>query len=253
MHSDTTVARRNGGCSSHRGLESLACLPLAIAMIPALFAGQPTPAEELPPIMTAWADCVLQCAEDYPDLGPRYDACVDECNEALRQVRGALVPALNDLSLDHSRDVPPKHLAAIRWARRIQNSRDTGTPVVQVVESLESFFANRWEDDFLRARFVDRYFVASVRDLALSGGRAPGAPQAVHDMIFRVARVEVLDRASYAGRACTLALALWVAQTSDERDVIIARSAHYELRREVEMLVRILEGYGAPGSGGKLP
>jgi hypothetical protein len=116
------------------------------------------------------------------------------------------------------------------------------------VESLESFFANRWEDDFLRARFVDRYFVASVRDLALSGRRAPGAPQAVHDMIFRVARVEVLDRASYAGRACTLALALWLAQTSDERDAIMRTTEHYNLGSEVAMLVRVLNEYGEPAS-----
>ena len=76
--------------------------------------------------------------------------------------------------------------------------------------------------------------------------------QQLRDIILDVSRVEVRDRVSYAGQACTLALASWLAETADERQEIMDRSAYYDLSEEVAMLVRVLDTYDRPRSGGRI-
>lgn len=248
--------------TAHRKINSFTCRdvmgPVGICLlitvmasfaVASVWAGEVTP---YIPVLTGYADCISDCALEHPDLGDEYDACVAECDEQYGRQAGSPNPSgppAASASSQQSRQNLALFREAIAWTVAIQQMRETGADSIQVIDELEAYFMTQWNDRHLRARLVDPYFVACVREIALSDQTREEA-ETLHDMLFRVTRSDQLDRISAIGRGCLLALSLWLAESPAEREMILRKSARYDLVEVVTILARILEDYTRGANGG---
>lgn len=172
-------------------------------------------------VLASLTQCIINCAKDPV---PNYYTCRANCyNSAsayFSSVGTGAVPAIQP-PLDPSDVDVELLLDAMREVEELQHLLERWVDPMDPVSRLEEFFrADYWDDDvFVRAQFVDTYFVASAKDLiALSRSSAPDLRDAIDEMLVQLALDdEVLDRASTVGKVGTLALALRVAGPDDRR------------------------------------
>ena len=188
-------------------------------------------------------DCVLACAERYPELGGGYDKCLTTCASADEVL--ALVHWVPFIVTGSSSNGPgwrdEEMDAALTAAEQLEHLRTTPGQELLLIALLREYFEADWSYE-LRARFLDPYMILVMRDLAIAEDQSSEVLDALYTALAALAKDNKLDAVSPIGRVGVLTI-MWHFRLPEEVVGLRRTIGSYEhLEEEARAMVRAYDG-----------
>ena len=189
-------------------------------------------------------DCVLECAERYPELGGDYDKCLTTCasaDEVFALVYGFLTIIVTGTSNNGPGWRDEEMDAALTAAEQLEHLRTTPGQELLLIALLREYFEADWSYE-LRARFLDPYMILVMRDLAIAEDQSSKVLDALYTALAALAKDNKLDAVSPIGRVGVLTI-MWHSRVPEEVAGLRRTIGSYEyLEEEARAMVRAYDG-----------